>query len=436
MAKNKKRIRRIELEKFRGATSVTGIDFDTSKPLVVIFGENGCGKSTIGNAIDFVCNRSKGSLQYLSSTDHSHFVSIGNDPADLRIRLFQGDLSWEGSQGGRKFNVTPQDDIPNASILRRSELLRLVEASPATRFETIRKFIDFEAIEKSEQKLRDAERNSKRTVETNAGLHAQAQGSLNSLWENDGMTGESADFWASTKLARDLTQARVFSVSLQTAVKSIESFELLRDRLKVAILAVADAETDLADARKKIAEGQTDAQGSEVTLVDMLNRVKTVIAEPYANDECPACQSPFDLETLRKEVQERIDSLRSAEQLGKTLELKTEAVRTKTALYEDTRKRLASSINTVNEILVPVFESVDLEGIPDQLNAVVDRTVAQSDEQFSQLAVIFATIKPLINVKLGVLSRDVTLYDSIKSAVDLVERTKADVDQRLQSPKA
>jgi len=430
MAKNNKRIRRIELEKFRGATSSTGIDFDTSKPLVVIFGENGCGKSTIGNAIDFVCNKSKGSLQFLSSTDHSHFVAIGNDPADLKIRIFRGNDAWEGTQTGRKFIVNPQDNVPNVAVLRRSELLRLVEADPAKRFETIRKFIDFAAIEKSEQKLRDADKNSKRTVETNAGLYALAQKSLNALWENDGKPGKTAESWALEKLSVDRTAAKALLISLTNAVKSIEVFEASANEFEKALLAVADSQVQLAEVEKQLSEGGTDAQNQEVVLVDMLSRVSSVIAKPYSKNECPACKSEIDLEALRKEVQERIDSLQAAKTLGETLKLKTENVKSKTDLCDAARVRLEDSVKNVRE-KVEIKETelaVKLKEDLDRFAALIKKADEPFESRLTPIKEALSAIKPLLSARLVEVNQDLTLYDTIKSQVDLVEQNKSDVE--------
>ncbi len=64
-----KKISKLVLTKFRGATTETVLGFDDEKPIVLIFGENGRGKSTIIDAIDFVCNKSAGSIKARSSTD-------------------------------------------------------------------------------------------------------------------------------------------------------------------------------------------------------------------------------------------------------------------------------------------------------------------------------------------------------------------------------
>jgi ABC-type Mn2+/Zn2+ transport system ATPase subunit len=55
-------IQGVKLTCFRGASRMTEVHFDTKKALVMIFGENGTGKSTIIDALDLVANRHIGSL--------------------------------------------------------------------------------------------------------------------------------------------------------------------------------------------------------------------------------------------------------------------------------------------------------------------------------------------------------------------------------------
>ena len=52
----------VHLEGFRGATRRISVKFDPSKPVSVLFGENGTGKSSVVDAIDFACNQNFGSL--------------------------------------------------------------------------------------------------------------------------------------------------------------------------------------------------------------------------------------------------------------------------------------------------------------------------------------------------------------------------------------
>ena len=59
-------IEKLRLKHFRGASQTTEVTFDTKKSLVMVFGENGTGKSTIADALDLVANKSVGSLEHRS----------------------------------------------------------------------------------------------------------------------------------------------------------------------------------------------------------------------------------------------------------------------------------------------------------------------------------------------------------------------------------
>ena len=51
------RLTELRVECFRGATNRAELQFDPAKPLVVIFGENGTGKSTLVDALDLIANQ-------------------------------------------------------------------------------------------------------------------------------------------------------------------------------------------------------------------------------------------------------------------------------------------------------------------------------------------------------------------------------------------
>ena len=100
-------IKKIELDHFRGASQPSVIEFDPTKNTVVIFGENGRGKSTIVDAIDMVANRLPGSLEGKpSTTTRQHLPSIRSNHQDLRVRLFIDEMSWEASLDGSTIQVS------------------------------------------------------------------------------------------------------------------------------------------------------------------------------------------------------------------------------------------------------------------------------------------------------------------------------------------
>ena len=425
---HRKRIRRVELERFRGATTTTSVDFDVSKPIVLMFGENGCGKSTICNALDFVCNQSFGSLESISSTDHTHVVSIGSDASELKVRLFRDESSWEASQKGRRVNVNPIDGYPSVKILRRSELLKLVEAAPSERFESIRSFIDFQKYEVSEQNLRNALRTSKQSVERNAELHTQAVNLLDAIWREHEGLGETARSWAEDILSKDLADVRTLVSLLSAAIKSIDAFESCKNIAVAAKENVKTAQASLDEVAKQVSAFEAGGT-SGLALVDMLNRVKAVIAEPYNDNECPACKSPYDLVALRVEVNERIQNLKSADELNKSLTTAQENLRNKQALFDESKRQMQQAIRSVETALtIPVKESIDHGELSEEITLAFESVETITEQQVHSLSEGLATLKAPLQEKLNELNRELTLFDSLKPAVEQIERTKDDLE--------
>src|SRR4030042_2166962 len=121
-----KRIKKLELDGFRGASRPTVVEFDPTKNTVVIFGENGRGKSTIVDAIDLVANELPGSLSGRPSTStKQHLPTIGDDHGKLAVKLCIDGMEWEASLEGGTILVSGDDPRPTVHILRRNQLLRL-----------------------------------------------------------------------------------------------------------------------------------------------------------------------------------------------------------------------------------------------------------------------------------------------------------------------
>lgn len=88
------RIRRLGITAFRGAIRPMQIRFRADQPIALIYGENGTGKSTIADAIDFVCNNELGSVHLRSGTKPAHVVAATAAASDLRVELVVENHTW------------------------------------------------------------------------------------------------------------------------------------------------------------------------------------------------------------------------------------------------------------------------------------------------------------------------------------------------------
>ncbi len=131
------KLEQLTVTNFRGASSRLQLDFDKSKPIAVIFGENGTGKSTITDALDALGNASSGSLEDRSSVKpKEHLPTIGKKSRDIYIELKAGGKSWTAIIDRNGIPSAP-DPRPKIRVLRRAPLLKMVNAPPANRYEEL-----------------------------------------------------------------------------------------------------------------------------------------------------------------------------------------------------------------------------------------------------------------------------------------------------------
>ena len=145
------------IEHLRGATAPFSLTFDKGKKLTIVYGENGTGKSTICDAIEFIGKGKVGSLEGkgLGSTTSSYWAAFGKHNGDISVKLESVAGSCSATLHKSNVIVKPADQRPKVEVLRRSQILGLIEATPAERYKAIEHFIDVSGVESSEGALRN-----------------------------------------------------------------------------------------------------------------------------------------------------------------------------------------------------------------------------------------------------------------------------------------
>jgi DNA repair exonuclease SbcCD ATPase subunit len=214
-----KRVESITLDNFKGATNKVTIDFDTSKPVVLIFGENGTGKSTIVDAIDFVYNENFGSIDQRSTTGSKAdlLASLGSPAGNLKVIAKYAGNNWTGIIGhGKKPVSTGSGDRATVKILRRNEILKIVDGQPKDRYEALKSFINVPKTESMENVLRNTVNDTDKKYNDAVKAYQQAEQSLKDLWEAEGKPEGDYKEWAKSKSEIDVTTLTMSSSHLNS----------------------------------------------------------------------------------------------------------------------------------------------------------------------------------------------------------------------------
>jgi energy-coupling factor transporter ATP-binding protein EcfA2 len=300
----------IELDVFRGATKPLVINFDPERHITMIFGENGCGKSTIVDGFGFVGRRDFGSLTDHPGVDENFVTSLGGDSTKTRVKLKTAAGSWEATLGKKKvITVVPDKGCPRMEILRRKQILDLVDAQPKKRFEELSRYINVEGVAASEQGLRDAVRDVGSDLDAEIRVKTASEQHLTEFWEQEGKHGASALIWAKAEAGKNQTQLTgiiATANAIATAVADVTAKLGEWDAYVSRCTAAKSVHTNADAAFQKVAAKAT-AQSAE--LIKVLREAKTFLSKNNTASACPVCTSPITAATLSLDIDKRISAM-------------------------------------------------------------------------------------------------------------------------------
>ncbi|MBI4325446.1 MAG: AAA family ATPase [Chloroflexi bacterium] len=338
---------------FRGATRPVELSFDTTKPVALVFGENGTGKSTIADALDFVCNRHFGSLEDRSMSAHpkSHVTSLGQDPKKLKVLVATSVGSFTAALTKDGPVVTPTAGCPEARILRRSNILQLLDAQPKQRFEALKTFIAVPGIEKSENALREAARSAKDSFDEAVRAYTQANAALEDFWAAEGKPGKTALEWAAAEVAKDLSaleKAVKQTGHISTALQNVETALSSLDRGITELTEAKTAQTKAEEEQKKVEAKQSQ---QNVALVRLLQDAKSYVAARKPMPHCPVCEQGIDAENLVTRLESRISEMNELSTTANALTTAKRSVEGKQSVVDQSRKDFCQKAKVLGILL-------------------------------------------------------------------------------------
>lgn len=204
--------------------------------------------------------------------------------------------------------TTGTGERPIARILRRGQILKIIEAEPKRRYEELKSFIAVPGIEKAETALGLASKNASEELVQAIKASQQAQEQLELLWQDEGTPGKDSFFWAETKSKEDLT-------ALKNNLTTISSIIDLFSTSKSALSTLKKAEEDYSKAKEakntaetKLREAEKDGIAGGSSLVVILQDAQKYF-EKHSATICPVCENDIEVESLKKRIGERLNSM-------------------------------------------------------------------------------------------------------------------------------
>lgn len=299
---------KLTIEHLRGSVVPFSLSFEKGKKLTIVYGENGTGKTTICDAIEFLAKGKIGSLEGrgLGNKTERYWPSIGKTSADIAVTLQAGTSTCKATI--LKGKVIPQPDNlrPKVEILRRGQILRLLEAQPAERYAEISRFIDIAGVTNSEDSLKKLIDNLNATRDTAIAVVLANQTSISQFWGTAGKPGKSALSWAEAEVSRDLSS---FTTAVSTLAKLRGTYQRLSDypnKFNEANSALTAAQSELVIAEQQLENAMSNATAGASELVGILEAATPFLAKHPHPENCPLCESNENVANLQNTVTQRL----------------------------------------------------------------------------------------------------------------------------------
>ncbi len=343
-------LKSLAIEHLRGSVVPFVLPFDKHKKLTVIYGENGTGKSTICDAFDFIGNGKVGSLENrgLGKTAR-YWPSVGRSAADVTVALETYDSKCTGKIHKSEVACLPGGERPRVEVLRRGQILALIEASPGDRYAAIRRFIDVSGAEASEAALKSLIADLERNREVAVARVQENQEAVGQFWVTAGSPGSDSFRWAEAECNRDTRVDEEETLALQALGLAFARLNDIPARLESAEAALATAREALASAIQEETRAAGVATEGAGDVIDVLQAARDFLHRHPDSKSCPVCESAEKIEDLPGKLARRLETF-SALQAAQTTR------RTCEQTAQRAQERLESVANEATQFIVAFEE--------------------------------------------------------------------------------
>lgn len=302
-------LQKLTIAYLRGAVVPFPLPFETGKKLTIIYGENATGKSTICDAFEFLSKGRVGSLENrgLGKTGR-YWPSIGKEPSEISVTLEAVNGACRAAIVKGDVVVNPEESRPRVEVLRRSQILALVEAKPADRYAAISRFIDVTEVERSEEALRELIRDLTKGREVAVARVQENQDAIQQFWEAAGKPSKNSLVWAEGESKRDPNSSDAELAALGRLIAAYGKLTDYPNRLASLEQAQKTAEEAAAVTQKKVEISSQKIANDAGEMVEILESAHGYLEKHPSPAKCPLCESSEKVKGLSQRIAQRLGS--------------------------------------------------------------------------------------------------------------------------------
>lgn len=388
----------LQIDHLRGSLTSFTLPFEKNRSLTIIYGENGSGKSSICDALEFLGKGDIGSLndRGLGKTT-KYWSAHGKTAADVSVTLTTANGSCHGSLARNGLVIlSPPENQPRVEVFREAQIQSLVEAAPAERYKAVQRFVDVSGIEQSEDALRRLIRELQKSRDIAVAEIGQNEQSLRQFWGEAGSPGTGWAAWAKVEAARDPGSLLADIAAIQRLTAAYAALHRTTQRITSALESLEQAREN-ADAARTRANASAQALAHDASeLLSVLSAAQTYFSKHGAAPVCPLCESKDRAENLVVRVDARIGDLEAvraseaeASRMARAVEVAERQLATEQATAaadsREFQQRCAASDLPRDVVLPPAPTPADIALLPVWLESTSYLSVAWQQEEADRL---------------------------------------------------
>ncbi|MGJ1234712.1 MULTISPECIES: AAA family ATPase [Sphingobacterium] len=315
------KLQTLQINAFRGATKPLTIEFDSQKPITMVFGENGNGKSSISDALICLCTDSIGSLADKSSVDKKFLRALNSATEDVSISLqtTTGNFTAQLNQNGTTFTKTPADGLPQVRQMRRKQVTKLLDAEPSERYTELQEYIDVGEILKCETALRALEKELKGTLKSQSAVANESERVLSTVWEKESKPGVGWEQWSEKETSRDINELNLKLTALNGFLENWRSAYNGIEMYRAAISRERATSKSLITAQENLEKFVNDNPDNNISLMQLLTEAQKYIKPVLDLKHCPVCGKDAVREELVQRIDEQVKNMKRLNELNQAL---------------------------------------------------------------------------------------------------------------------